>query len=105
MIGTRLLCGVMLLTCLAASSGQRVPVPQHEEPPLPPDQARAIEKARQEQRYKDMKRDTAKLLELATELNQEVERSGEQTLSLNAIKKAEQIEKLAHSVKTRMRGD
>jgi len=64
-----------------------------------------MEKARQEQQYKDMKRDAAKLLELATELNQEVERSNEHTLSLDVMKKAEQIEKLAHSVKTRMRGD
>jgi len=64
-----------------------------------------MEKARQEQQYKDMKRDAEKLLELATELNQEVERSNEHTLSLDVMKKAEQIEKLAHSVKTRMRGD
>jgi short-subunit dehydrogenase len=64
-----------------------------------------MEKARQQQRYNDMKRDTEKLLELATELKQQVDRSNENTLSLDVVKKAEQIEKLAHSVKSHMRGD
>ncbi|HVP65216.1 MAG TPA: hypothetical protein VMT82_09980 [candidate division Zixibacteria bacterium] len=64
-----------------------------------------MEKAREQQRYKDMKRDAEKLLELATELKQQVDRSDENTLSLDVVKKAEQIEKLAHSVKSRMRGD
>lgn len=64
-----------------------------------------MEKARQAERVKEMKRDTERLLELATELKQEVDRSGDHTLSLTAMKKAEQIEKLAHSVKTKMRGE
>jgi hypothetical protein len=103
----KLLCCVMLLSFLAASSGQRVRVGQQrpEEPQLPPDQVKAMEKSRQQQRYTDMKRDTEKLLELATELKQQVDRSSENTLSLDVVKKAEQIEKLAHSVKNRMRGE
>ncbi|HUO60942.1 MAG TPA: hypothetical protein VMU24_09765 [Candidatus Acidoferrales bacterium] len=96
------------------TSGVPAPVPQRhptiegdtsQDPRIARDQAIIMEKARQEQQYKDMKRDAEKLLELATELNQEVERSNEHTLSLDVMKKAEQIEKLAHSVKTRMRGD
>ena len=104
---TRLLCCVMLLTFLSASSGQRghLGLQRPEEPQIPPEQAKAMEKAREQQRYKDMKRDAEKLLELATELKQQVDRSDENTLSLDVVKKAEQIEKLAHSVKSRMRGD
>jgi hypothetical protein len=95
----------MLLCSLAASSGQLPRGQTKEETQLPADQVKAMEQARQQQRYKDMKRDSEKLLELATELKQEVDRSGEGTLSLNVVKKAEQIEKLARSVKTHMRGD
>ncbi|HZP25290.1 MAG TPA: hypothetical protein VFB04_17755 [Terriglobales bacterium] len=56
------------------------------------------------QRQQDLKKDTEKLLELATELKQSVDKSSENTLSLDVIKKAEQIEKLAKTVKDRMKG-
>jgi hypothetical protein len=106
MIRTKLLCCVMLLTLLTASSGQRTRAAQRPvDPQLPDDPMKTMEKARQQQRYKDMKRDAEKILELATELKQQVDRSDENTLSLDVVKKAEQIEKLAHSVKNRMRGD
>src|SRR5207253_2091536 len=50
-------------------------------------------KANQE-RHADLKRDTDKLLKLATELKEYVDKSNENVLSLNVLKKAEQIEKL-----------
>ena len=56
------------------------------------------------QRQADIKKDTEKLLELATELKQSVDKSSENTLSLDVIKKADQIEKLAKSVKEKMKG-
>ena len=57
------------------------------------------------QREQDIRKDTAKLLELATELKQEVDRSNSNTLSLGVVKKAEEIEKLAKSVKNKMKGE
>jgi len=56
------------------------------------------------QRQADIKKDTEKLLELATELKQSVDKSSENTLSLDVIKKADQIEKLAKAVKDKMKG-
>jgi hypothetical protein len=56
------------------------------------------------QRQEELKKDTEKLLELATELKQSVDKTDENTLSLEVIKKADQIEKLAKSVKDKMRG-
>jgi hypothetical protein len=56
------------------------------------------------QRQQEIKKDTDKLLELATELKQSVDKSNENTLSLEVIKKAEQIEKLAKTVKDKMKG-
>ena len=51
----------------------------------------------------DLKRDTEKLLKLATELKESVDKTSKSTLSLNVIKKAEEIERLAHSVKDKMK--
>jgi hypothetical protein len=60
-------------------------------------------KASQE-RQADLKRDTDKLLKLATELKQYVDKSNENVLSLDVLKRAEAIEKLARSVKEKMKG-
>jgi hypothetical protein len=57
-----------------------------------------------EQRHENLKRDTDKLVKLSNELKQYVDKSNENMLSLDVIKKAEEIEKLAHSVKEKMKG-
>ncbi len=57
------------------------------------------------QRYENLKKDTDNLLELATQLKQEVDKSSEDTLSVDVIKKCEAIERLARSVKQKMKGD
>ena len=49
--------------------------------------------------------DTQKLLVLANELKAEVDKSTKDTMSLDVIRKADEIEKLAHSVKERMKGN
>ena len=65
---------------------------------------REQQKKRNEERQADLKRDTDKLLLLATQLKQAVDKSNENTLSLDVIKKAGEIEKLAKSVRDKMRG-
>jgi hypothetical protein len=47
--------------------------------------------------------DTAKLLQLAEQLKDEVDKSSKTTLSVSVVKKAEEIEKLAKTVKDKMR--
>jgi len=64
-----------------------------------------MEKARNVDRQKHLVQDTDKLLALAKELKEEVDKSNEDTLSLNVVKKATEIEKLAKSVKDRMRSN
>lgn len=66
---------------------------------------REMAKKRNEQRQADLKRDTDKLLKLATELKQYVDKTNENVLSVDVINKAEQIEKLAHSVKEKMKAE
>lgn len=91
---------------------QQPPLPRTIQPGPPPDGGSGIpvqfEKEMQrkanEQRQADLKRDTEKLLKLSTELKDYVDKTNSNVLSMDVIKKAEEIEKLAHSVKMKMRG-
>ena len=79
------------------------------EPPNPSDpmerqRQEKMEKARNGDRQKQLEKDTDKLLALAKELKEEVGKSNADTLSVDVVKKAAEIEKLAKSVKDRMRG-
>jgi len=56
-------------------------------------------------RQAQLQRDTDNLLKLANELKQSVDKSNENTLSLEVVKKAEEIERLAHSVKEKMKAN
>ena len=56
-------------------------------------------------RQLQLKQDTDKLLALATELKQNVDRTNSNILSMDVVKKAQEIEKLAKSVKDKMKGD
>jgi hypothetical protein len=55
------------------------------------------------ERKKQIADDSAKLLKLATDLKAEVDKTSKDTLSLNVIRKADEIERLAHSVKEKMK--
>jgi len=74
-------------------------------PDIPNRAQKEMEKKANEQRQAELKRDTDKLLQLSTELKQYVDKSNENVLSVDVLRKAEEIEKLAHSVKTKMRGE
>lgn len=62
-----------------------------------------IEAAQVSERLKHIQADTRTLLQLATELQIAVDKTDRDQLSLDVIRKAEQIEKLAKSVKEKMR--
>ena len=56
------------------------------------------------QRVAALKTDTDRLLKLSLELKEYVDKSNENVLSLEVIKKADEIEKLAKSVRDKMKG-
>ncbi len=56
------------------------------------------------ERVAALKHDTDRLLKLSAELKESMDKSNENVLSLDVIKKADEIEKLARSVKERMKG-
>ncbi|MGE5054743.1 MAG: hypothetical protein ACM3WP_11310 [Acidobacteriota bacterium] len=66
--------------------------------------AHEMEKKAAKDRVAALKNDTDKLLKLTTELKSYVDKSDENVLSVDVVKKAEQIEKLAKSVKDKMKG-
>ncbi|MEI9980563.1 MAG: hypothetical protein WDN23_16530 [Edaphobacter sp.] len=96
-----------------SAQGARIPgvqqpktgVTDPEEPdPLAPHRDQQQAALRNADRQKRLVADTDKLLALATDLKQQVDKSTKDTLSVDVIKKADEIEKLAHSVKERMKG-
>jgi hypothetical protein len=70
--------------------------------PVPQDGKQDFEKANIERR-KQLADDSARLVKLATDLKTEVDKTTKDTLSLSVIRKADEIEKLAHSVKEKMK--
>ena len=65
---------------------------------------REMAKKANQDRQADLKRDTDKLFKLANELKDYVDKTNENLLSVDVVKKAEEIEKLARSVKDKMKG-
>jgi hypothetical protein len=102
----------MLLLTAGTSIGQNPKFP-----PMPPPQGpsqedeakskleRDMAKKANQDRQAALRRDTEKLLRLATELKQYVDKTNENVLSFDVVKKAEEIEKLAHSVKEKMKAN
>ena len=65
---------------------------------------RRQEKLRQDERQKRLVSDSDKLLALATQLHEEVAKTDKNILSVDVIRRADEIERLAHNVKERMKG-
>jgi hypothetical protein len=63
------------------------------------------QKKANEERFQKVKEDTEKLVQLSNELKEYVGKANEHTLSLDVVKKAEEIERLAKSVKDKMRAN
>ena len=63
------------------------------------DRVRAMNKERQQK----LKQDTDKLLQLATELKEYVDKTNENILSVEVVKKTDEIEKLAKSIREKMK--
>jgi hypothetical protein len=64
-----------------------------------------VDKKLLEENDKDMKKKVQQLYELASQLKEQVEKTdSSKVLSLDLVKKAEEIEKLAHDIKNRTKG-
>jgi hypothetical protein len=93
------LCGA---TFYALAAGQFGPPPGQQsqaEKEMLDRQVREANKKRQQ----DIRDDTEKLFQLSSELKAAVEKSNEHMLSLDVVRKAEEVEKLAKKVKDKMK--
>ena len=115
--GRVLLCSACALLCVSLSAGAQFPQQsgsgfpsdpsgRHDgEAPDPQRRQREekLELERNEERQKQLVKDTNKLLALATELKEQVDKTNKDTMSVDVIKKADEIEKLAKNVRDRMK--
>jgi hypothetical protein len=100
-----------LVLVLGAQQDPTRPVRPSQTPPgaipemnIPPEMQREMNKRLNKERQEALKKDTDKLFQLATELKQSVDKSNENVMSVDVIRKAEEIEKLAKQVKDKMKG-
>jgi histone H3/H4 len=88
----------------SAEASQAVPgtqsIEESPQSPLSPKQKRDLIKAN----FEKMKRDAGELAQLAKALQEELNKSNENILSLDIVEKAEKIEKLAKRIKGTARG-
>lgn len=109
--------GIILFLFLLLPAWAQTPAPRQAPTPITPDnpimngedEARDritndMAKKAAKQRVAALKNDTDKLLKLSIELKAYVDKSDENVLSVDVIKRAEEIEKLARSVKDKMKG-
>jgi hypothetical protein len=106
-----LLFSLLLIAVSANAQGRQGTPPRIDGTVAPSDDdearekiARDMAKKANQERQALLKADTDKLVKLAGELKEYVDKSNENVLSLEVLKKAEEIEKLARSVKDKMKG-
>jgi hypothetical protein len=101
-----LLALILSPALLHAQAGPPVAGPQGRRP-SPDELKRDAERAKamNKDRAERIKRDTDKLLALATELKQYVDKTNENVLSVDVIRKADEIDKLAKSIREKMKED
>lgn len=98
----RLAFTLLLLACLSAlpiaSAGQR---PEGDKPsdPLALNSPSRLLK----HQHEEVRKWSARLTELATEVEEELEKNGENVLPLSTLKKLEEIEKLARKMRGRIK--
>ncbi len=72
-------------------------------PEIPADMQHKQIKEMNQERQANLKKDTDKLLQIATELKQKVDKTNENQLSLEVIRKTEEVEKLAKAIRDKMK--
>ncbi len=90
--------GIVLVPVLPAAPQ----VETRQDPERQEMQARMAREANK-QRQQDIREETDKLFQLATELKAAVDKTNENVLSLEVVRKADEVEKLAKKVKEKMK--
>jgi hypothetical protein len=93
-------CGTAFITPVAPAS-----TPQYEtrEDPSKKEMQDRMMREANKKRQQDIREETDKLFQLATDLKAAVDKTNENLLSLDVVRKAEEVEKLAKKVKEKMK--
>jgi hypothetical protein len=107
-VSTKLFLLAVLVMAVGGAAIFIPPAPPQVEPRRGPStpETEMLERAAREankKRQQELQSDTDKLFQLANELKEAVGKSNEHVLSLDVIRKADEVEKLAHRVKEKMK--
>ena len=99
--------GLVLMICgtsfAASPASPATPQVETRQDPAQKEMQDRMARAANKKRQQDIRDDTDKLFQLATELKAAVDKTNENLLSLDVIHKAEEVEKLAKKVKEKMK--
>lgn len=99
--------GLVLMVCGTSFAATPAPAitPQVEtrQDPAQREMQDRMSRAANKKRQQDIREETDKLFQLATELKAAVDKTNENLLSLDVVHKAEEVEKLAKKVKEKMK--
>ena len=93
-------CGTLLAATPAPAASAQVETRQD---PAQKEMQDRMAREANKKRQQDIREQTDKLFQLATELKAAVDKSNENLLSLDVVRKAEEVEKLAKKVKEKMK--
>ena len=93
------ICG----TAFIAPAPAAVPQVETRQDPAQKEMQDRMMREANKRRQQDIRDDTDKLFQLATELKAAVDKSNENLLSLEVVRKADEVEKLARKVKEKMK--
>jgi hypothetical protein len=98
--------GLGLVMCgpaFATAPASAVPQVETRQDPAQKEMQERMAREANKKRQQDLREQTDKLFQLATELKAAVDKSNENLLSLDVVRKAEEVEKLAKKVKEKMK--
>ena len=94
------MCGTVFV---AASAPATLPQIETRQDPAQKEMQERMAREANKKRQQNIREDTDKLFQLATELKAAVDKSNENLLSLDVVRKADELEKLAKKVKEKMK--
>ncbi|HEY5030677.1 MAG TPA: hypothetical protein VIK39_19905 [Candidatus Angelobacter sp.] len=94
------MCGTAFTATPASAAAPQVETRQD---PAQKEMQERMAREANKKRQQDIREETDKLFQLATELKAAVDKSNENLLSLDVVRKADEVEKLAKKVKEKMK--
>ena len=95
-----ILCGIVFMAPVAPALA---PQDETRQDPSQKEMQDRMMREANKKRQQDIRDDTDKLFQLATELKAAVDKTNENLLSLDVVRKADEVEKLAKKVKDKMK--